>query len=1502
MPITRRKIVPSAGAPVVQPQELSRAQRIGAWAVRGASGFGGSYFANVLGPGTALAFGIGAGGDLLAQAIEENDYNPMHQLDKSSLSRAAIEGGLTAAPGSMFMLPGRVAKTMLRSGVLAGGGEAAREYAKGEKLNPKSILSSGVFGATVGGLLSKFLPKAPTAGTPNPTAGEAAATDIPGLLAGPQLTTEEFASKLPEIMRKSDWKGSFDKIAEEAAKLDAAGKPEFAQAVREAGLRNGYWDEKSVSKEISFLVGQGRNDEAQAFRIAASKTKRGTAGVAEKADLVRQTAAKKAAKEAEDKKTAGTVLDRISDMTEGKIKAARTVKTIDPETGETITVRIPLRTRKTRTPRSPDETLAGGPTGSPEGTPTDINPSGAAPVQTASKMPPAKDGIFQVVAPASGRTWFETSNPDELEAWLTKFGPNAALLKVILPKAAAKSVAPITEAVVKETPEVLLAAKPVETPSTLPVKPVAPPDEAPPAVSVPAPTGPKPTPPSAASQVERNAIAQAEAAAGPPLAPEIPVTTNTATLSRKEQLEHLKEEIENRLKTTGSPRDREALEQNLAAVKDELVKVSVALPTVPSRGAAPISLAPAGPAPADMPLKEALKYYKSTSPVEDLKFLLRNRTDLPDELTTKITTLLQSKKLNKQQVAEIFTEVRAAASAREKASGVPAIGTKAWQEAQDAAKLADEVPVAPPADAPEGVKITNPAAPSTVSAVESQLRTLAAAGNKEATAALQRFVASGDEVAAKETLVTLLGKADATPVVPPVEAPTVLPAEPVLANAPPTIGQPPVTPKAPSPLVDKAGNVIDYRRVLSDREVQETFEQTMRERYAEVNAPQAAEELIAASRAYRTAKADGITGEELKLLGKAVAITIPRRLEAEGIIPAGFARQISDDMRNVLQKAAEDKLGSTSFTDAPPVVAVPSAAQIQAATPPPYTGPDKEPPLFPMPYPEVDVTSIPREPNTFVLADTLPNHLVKRQIALMDAVDKGTLRGTELVNARNQLEREMKAYWDKQGKNAPILTGSGPSPQTPRVSTDAPSTPEGSNGPVLGSGFGALEGLRNNPQMAVKAGMIAGGALLGAATGPTDDPVADMILGGIAGFGGTKALELLRKSHINPAAIPELKGPLETGHGLTETISGFMHLLPSFQRANYLWSAEGLGANAVAGPYGSGFFGALTKGLAGDKRGWAALKELAPWNAKIWIDEYKNSYQQAKELISRVEAGDPRARAELGGSAMHKLLEGDSTAQKMASRYLGFPAWVMAAGDIATKKILLRAGFSEAEAREMTATSEPMIPVFQKLMQLRRGKPSIILEIMLPFIRTPLNLLEQGLMRIPGIGAIAHRIAEKQGKTPASFREKAVQQGMGAAIATTSYMIGLVVPKEQASTWRRYLSNGAGQYSALAAMGFVVGQGAQRSGDNLGWLQKPIAGAVSPEAVRQIGYSFPLPVIEPVSNIVTMAGQLYNGRPLSAPSGLVPQQALDILYKYMKAEPTTSGSIKGIRGIKRRIK
>src|SRR3990167_6286952 len=119
MPITRKSknlaIAGTPNQPAVpiadsRPQELSRGRMYGAGLVRGGSGLAGSLLANGLGLGNVAAFGIGGAGDLLAQAIEEGDYNPLHQLDAPSLKRAAIEGAITATPGKWPMVPGKALK------------------------------------------------------------------------------------------------------------------------------------------------------------------------------------------------------------------------------------------------------------------------------------------------------------------------------------------------------------------------------------------------------------------------------------------------------------------------------------------------------------------------------------------------------------------------------------------------------------------------------------------------------------------------------------------------------------------------------------------------------------------------------------------------------------------------------------------------------------------------------------------------------------------------------------------------------------------------------------------------------------------------------------------------------------------------------------------------------------------------------------------------------------------------------------------------------------------------------------------------------------------------------------------------------------------------------------------------------------------------------------------------------------------------------------------------
>src|SRR5690606_21664391 len=93
-------------------------------------------------------------------------------------------------------------------------------------------------------------------------------------------------------------------------------------------------------------------------------------------------------------------------------------------------------------------------------------------------------------------------------------------------------------------------------------------------------------------------------------------------------------------------------------------------------------------------------------------------------------------------------------------------------------------------------------------------------------------------------------------------------------------------------------------------------------------------------------------------------------------------------------------------------------------------------------------------------------------------------------------------------------------------------------------------------------------------------------------------------------------------------------------------------------------------------------------------------------------------------------------------RVVEFPARSMTAGDIAARKLLQEAGFSELEARRLTLTSEPFTGFGKAFGNARKSKgaynnkQSMFMKIALPFYRTNINQIEQGLIRVPVVGEL----------------------------------------------------------------------------------------------------------------------------------------------------------------------
>ena len=396
---------------------------------------------------------------------------------------------------------------------------------------------------------------------------------------------------------------------------------------------------------------------------------------------------------------------------------------------------------------------------------------------------------------------------------------------------------------------------------------------------------------------------------------------------------------------------------------------------------------------------------------------------------------------------------------------------------------------------------------------------------------------------------------------------------------------------------------------------------------------------------------------------------------------------------------------------------------------------------------------------------------------------------------------------------------------------------------TMGMDFGLsslLSGLQKDPEVAAMLGLGTAGAVVGGVTDPLNDPLSSAGTGFAAGLASPVAVSALAKLGISQHLIPTIAEKVKTPQGVMEVAKNIGRSIPQLQRFNLLADEVGLPANALVGPYMSGVMGALTKGLSGDARGWAALRELA--NTPGFFKEVLNSREEA---IALIRSGD-EGRAEMG------LLEGMGDPRKNP---ITWPGVAMTSGDLGSRRILMRHGFSEDEARAITMTSEPELAAPHAMAEF--GKRSPFLQFLFPFRRTPANILEQGAHRIPGLGLVTQSFR----KTPDSLREQAWQQGLGAGFGAAGYVAGQEMDPETARIARRYMTNASGQFSLPMSLGLAAGQ-AVGSG-------RPI---VSGDTLRAVDQALPLPSAEPLTDLL---GALGGGR---IPRGAIPAVVHRQLY------------------------
>lgn len=368
----------------------------------------------------------------------------------------------------------------------------------------------------------------------------------------------------------------------------------------------------------------------------------------------------------------------------------------------------------------------------------------------------------------------------------------------------------------------------------------------------------------------------------------------------------------------------------------------------------------------------------------------------------------------------------------------------------------------------------------------------------------------------------------------------------------------------------------------------------------------------------------------------------------------------------------------------------------------------------------------------------------------------------------------------------------------------------------------------------MRLGLAGAGAATGYATDPLDDPYASAAAGGVAGMAGPDIIRSLTK-------IPNLVEKLKVPGGLKELASKIGRDIPQIQRFNLLMSVPGLAANAVAGPAGSVFFGAIEYGLSGDPRGWKALRILAEgkWKAKIG-----EAFAQAQSVSGRAE-----------GTAMNE-------ASNAAERLWATPGVTLSTGDILGRDILMEAGFTEEEARRMTLTSEPWSQAGKNTVNLGRNSP--LMQMLAPFRRTAMNIAEQGAERTPGIGFLVNKIREANGGIPDSNLLMGIKQGMGVGTGLAGYEIGSQLSDDDAKLYSRFVTNFAGANSLPAAVGFAAGR-AEHAGKH------PLDASL-----QEIEGALPLPTTRPLQELVTAIRHTASGNPE------LPRAALPAVYRELR--------------------
>ncbi len=383
------------------------------------------------------------------------------------------------------------------------------------------------------------------------------------------------------------------------------------------------------------------------------------------------------------------------------------------------------------------------------------------------------------------------------------------------------------------------------------------------------------------------------------------------------------------------------------------------------------------------------------------------------------------------------------------------------------------------------------------------------------------------------------------------------------------------------------------------------------------------------------------------------------------------------------------------------------------------------------------------------------------------------------------------------------------------------------------------------PELASRLGLAAGGAVLGGASAAAtdNDPILGAVAGGAAGAGIPSIIKGIGSIAPRLAADPQIpndiKGTLQamgTPEGFSSVAQRIYHLLPQVLRANLLTSPN-IFSNAIAAPYGAAWMKGLELHLSGDSRGMEILSRLGPDN---FAREFQQSFGEAQQLVGEFE----RAGGHLTGEAYTPT-----------EKILSLPGTFITTGDVTTRRILVQAGLSDAEARAATLTSDPEWQLSKKVLDFQRGAGPAG-QMLMPFARTLLNVVEQGAQRTPVLGSVVQAARE----TPDAANVQLIQQMLGGATGVAGGAAGYYTPEildsvglENNPTAKKVLAgfvrNVPGPYALLGSLGYAGGLAAGAGDAPIDVARKTAVAGVN---------ELPLPATDIVSGQLSALFKLLN--------------------------------------------